>query len=82
MEMDIYEGEMVHVITLHGRITVRAAFNEGIHPKVVNVRHGWWHPMEANVNRLTGNTDYDPATGGPQLRGLLCRIEKGKGACQ
>ena len=82
----IGQGDWVKISSPRGSIRMRALVSEDIHPKVVNVEHGWWFPerggpdfgvWESNANVLTNNgPPYDPAFGTYQLRGLLCRIEK------
>ncbi|HDY70697.1 MAG TPA: molybdopterin oxidoreductase [Nitrospirae bacterium] len=85
-EHGIGQGDWVIVSSPRGSIRMRALVSEDIHPKVVNVEHGWWFPekkgpdfgaWESNANILTNNAPpYDPAFGTYQLRGLLCKIEK------
>jgi len=81
----IQHGQWVRVSSPRGTIRMRAVVTEDIHPKVINIDHGWWFPekpgpdygfLESNANVLTNNAPpYDPAFGAYQLRGLLCRIE-------
>lgn len=82
-------GDWVIVSSPRGSIRLRALVTEDIHPKVVNIEHGWWFPekqgpdygfMESNANVLTDIAPpYDPAFGSYQLRGLLCQIQKEAG---
>lgn len=82
----IKHGDWVKVSSPRGNIRMQAAVSGEIHPKVVNIEHGWWFPekpgpdygvWESNANMLTNNNPpYDPAFGSYQLRGLLCKIEK------
>jgi len=82
----IKHGDWVDVCSPRDKIRMKALITEDIHPKVINVEHGWWFPerqgpefgvWESNANMLTNNAPpYDPAFGSYQLRGLLCRIEK------
>jgi thiosulfate reductase / polysulfide reductase chain A len=84
----INNGDWVIVSSPRGSIRLKALLTEDIHPKVINVDHGWWFPektgpdygfLESNANVLTSNAPpYDPAFGAYQLRGLLCRIEPEK----
>lgn len=84
----INNGDWVIVSSPRGSIRLKALLTEDIHPKVINVDHGWWFPektgpdygfLESNANVLTSNAPpYDPAFGAYQLRGLLCRIEAEK----
>jgi len=82
----INHGDWVIVTSPRGSIRMKALVTKDIHPKVVNVEHGWWFPekpgpdygvWESNANILTNNAPpYDPAFGSYQLRGLLCKIDK------
>ncbi len=84
----INNGDWVIVSSPRGSIRLKALLTEDIHPKVINIDHGWWFPektgpdygfLESNANVLTSNAPpYDPAFGAYQLRGLLCRIEPEK----
>jgi thiosulfate reductase/polysulfide reductase chain A len=83
----INQGDDVTITSPRGSITMKALVTEDITPGVINVEHGWWFPeqrgpehgiWQSNANVLTNNAPpYDPAFGSYQLRGLLCRIEKG-----
>jgi anaerobic selenocysteine-containing dehydrogenase len=83
----ISQGDDVRITSPRGSITMKALVTEDMTPGVINVEHGWWFPekqgpehgiWESNANVLTNNAPpYDPAFGSYQLRGLLCRIEKG-----
>jgi len=84
--LKIKDGDWIWVETRKGRAKFKSKATEGIHPKVVAVPHAWWYPelpgpnygvLESNVNLLLdpfGVTD--PASGTPELRGLLCRVYK------
>jgi thiosulfate reductase/polysulfide reductase chain A len=82
----IKDGDWVIISTPRGSIRMKALVTEDIHPKVINIEHGWWFPeksgpdygfLESNANVLTSNAPpYDPAFGAYQLRGLLCKIER------
>lgn len=84
----INHGDWVIITSPRGKIRMKALVTEDIHPKVINVEHGWWFPekagpdygvWESNSNMLTNNAPpYDPAFGSYQLRGLLCKVEKEK----
>ncbi len=85
---NIKQGDWVIVSSPRGSIRMRAVVIEDIHPRVINIDHGWWFPekpgpdygfLESNANVLTNNDPpYDPAFGAYQLRGLLCRIKPEK----
>ncbi|MFC1633810.1 molybdopterin-dependent oxidoreductase [Planctomycetota bacterium] len=82
----ITQGDWVIISSPRGSIRMRALITNDIHPRVINIEHGWWFPekvgpeygiWESNANVLTNSAPpYDPAFGSYQLRGLLCRIEK------
>ena len=79
--LNLEEDEWVWIMTRRGKIKSRVKGFEGIHPKVVHVYHGFWYGYDdgwktVNVNILTDHKPHDSAVGSPQLRGLLCRIEK------
>jgi len=86
---NIKAGDWVWIETRRGRIKQKALLTEGIHPRVVNIQHGWWFPekpapgygvWESNANVLTNNgPPYDPAMGTYQLRALLCKISPAAG---
>jgi thiosulfate reductase/polysulfide reductase chain A len=82
----IKSGDWVRISSPRGSIRLKAFITEDIHPKVINLDHGWWFPeksgpdygfLESNANVLTNDgPPYDPAFGSYALKGLLCRIEK------
>lgn len=81
----IKEGDAAWIETPRGRLKMRAHVHERIHPQVVAIPHGWWHPespgplhgiFETCANVLT---DDDPelcdlSFGSSPLKGLLCRV--------
>ncbi|MEW6066934.1 MAG: molybdopterin-dependent oxidoreductase [Nitrospirota bacterium] len=83
---NVIEGDWIIVSTPRGSIRMRAVVTSDIHPRVINIDHGWWFPekqvpdygfMESNANVLTSDAPpYDPAFGSYQLKGLLCNIKK------
>jgi len=88
--LGIADGDWTWIETRHGKARFKTAITKRVHPKVVSACHAWWYPelpgpdhgaFESNVNVLVdpqGATD--PATGTTELRGLLCRVYKAKGA--
>ena len=73
------EGDWIWIETYMGRIKQQVAFQEGMHPKVVNVEFGWgdWGYPEANMNLLTDyRQPYDRPTGSVTLRGYACKVYK------
>jgi thiosulfate reductase/polysulfide reductase chain A len=89
-ELGIADGDWIYIETRRGVIKQRARFNEGIHPRVVDVASHWWFPEEpleepslrgawqSNANVLTQDDPEfcDPLTGGWCLRALLCKVYK------
>jgi len=69
----IDDGELVFVESARGRIKLKARLSEDLHPQIVAMMYGW---SEANVNYLSDDTSRDPISGFPNLRSILCRIEK------
>ena len=65
---------------------LRAKVSEATAPDVVSTGMGWWRPdapgpehgaLEININAaLSYAGPYDPASGSPDARGLLCRVAR------
>jgi len=72
-DLGMEEGDAVLVESLRGGITCQARLTGEIHPRVVQVFHGFG---EANVNLLTDNRSFDPITGSVPMRSALCRVRK------
>jgi len=86
--LGIGEGDWVIIETLRGKIKQRAKLTSKIHPRMVEVQHGWWFPeeiaddpvlyrvFESNANVLTPDEDKycDPPTGAPAFLPLLCKV--------
>jgi anaerobic selenocysteine-containing dehydrogenase len=81
------EGDVVHVITEHGRIRMKTCITGNVHPDVVTVDYGWWFPEmgeeklfgweESNLNMLTSTEPpFDPVLGTTALRAIPCALEK------
>jgi len=70
--LGIGQGDMVTVESPRGKIGLRAAVTEDIHPRVVSVQHGWGG--NANVNLLMDDTPRDPVSGYPSLKASLCKV--------
>jgi len=71
--LGIHQDEMVNISSARGTITAKAKLTEDIHPKVIEVMHGW---REANANYLTDNKARDPISGYPQYTAGLCSVTK------
>ncbi|MBI3184342.1 MAG: molybdopterin-dependent oxidoreductase [Myxococcales bacterium] len=68
----VKDGQRVAVVSLRGRIVLRARVTERIHPETVVLPAGW---ENANANLLTDGGQLDPLTGFPAYRSLTCRVE-------
>jgi anaerobic selenocysteine-containing dehydrogenase len=67
------DGDLVAVVSPHGRIVLRAKITSRVHPECVVVPSGW---RGANANLLTDDRVLDPVTGFPALRSGICRLER------
>ncbi len=86
----IADDEWILVETANGKVTLKAKFNESLHPKVVTTVYGWWQACQelkltghdpfsengANSNLLIPNTDVDPISASVAHRGQRCRVIK------
>jgi anaerobic selenocysteine-containing dehydrogenase len=87
--LGIGERDWVWIETRQGKARFKAKITKAIHPRVISACHAWWYPelpapehgvFESNVNVLVDSEGAtDPATGTPELRGLLCKITKAGG---
>ncbi|MBN1106707.1 MAG: molybdopterin-dependent oxidoreductase [Deltaproteobacteria bacterium] len=75
-EFSIADGDLVRVESQRGSIEVKANLTHDIHPRVVNMLHGWSNASGANANCLTDNMAIDPISGFPEYRSLLCSVSK------
>lgn len=78
----IEHGDLVDVHTPRARVTFRAEVTDGIMPGVVDAAMGGGGPVgpeawqECNVNELTDLSRYDPISGFPVYKALLCDVVK------
>jgi cysteine desulfurase NifS len=78
----IVEGDLVEVVTPRGRVTFRAQVGDSIMQGVVDADMGGGGPLgpepwqKANVNDLTNIEHYDPISGFPVYKALLCDVLK------
>lgn len=88
-DRSIRHGDLVDVVTPRGRATFRAQITDGIMPGVIDADMGGGGPFgpkawqECNVNELTDLNHYDPISGFPVYKALLCdvvKIRAGEGA--
>jgi anaerobic selenocysteine-containing dehydrogenase len=87
-KLGIGEGNWVVIETKRGKIKQKAKLTSKIHPRMIEVQHGWWFPeeiaedpilyrvFESNANVLTPDDDRycDPPTGAVNFVPLLCRV--------
>lgn len=80
----ITTGDVVVIKTLRGKVTMRAFVTDNIMAGFVYAPVGGGGPQgtkewqEANVNELTDHQQYDPISGFPVYKTLLCEIKKKK----
>ncbi|MCP4658781.1 MAG: molybdopterin-dependent oxidoreductase, partial [bacterium] len=84
-ERGIRDGDRVAVETLRGRVKFRARVTDDIVPGVVDPNMGGGGPLgpkswrEANVNELTDLDRFDPISGFPVYKTLLCEVVRTDG---
>ena len=77
----IEDGDKVRIKTLRGSVLMRAKVTDNIMRGAVDANHAGGGPLgppewrEANVNRLTDLEQFDPISGFPVYKCLLCEIE-------
>jgi len=78
----IRDGELVNVLTIRGRVTMRALVTDDIVRGTVDANMGGGGPVgpkawqECNINELTDLRRYDPISGFPVYKALLCDVVK------
>jgi anaerobic selenocysteine-containing dehydrogenase len=86
----IDNGAWLTLETPNGKVTLKAKFNDSLHPTVVATVYGWWQacqelklpghdpftPSGANTNLLIPNIDSDPISASVAHRGQRCRVGK------
>lgn len=81
-ERGIEDGELVRISTPRGGVTMRALVTEDIMAGTVDANMGGGGPVgpeawrKTNVNVLTDLKRYDPISGFPVYKALLCEVEK------
>jgi len=82
----IANGDLVRIASPRGELTMRALVTDDIAPGAVDANMGGGGPLgpqawqDCNINNLT-DLKYDPISGFPIYKALLCQIEKaGSGA--
>jgi anaerobic selenocysteine-containing dehydrogenase len=82
----IEDGTLVCLRTMRGTVTMRAIVTEDIMQGTVDANMGGGGPVgpkawqECNINELTDHKRYDPISGFPVYKALLCDV--GKAACK
>jgi len=87
-ELGLKDGEWVEVASPFGKIRMKLRISDAIHPRSVEVQHGWWFPerdgrepllygvWESNVNILCpeGDAWLSPEIGSWPLTGIPARV--------
>jgi anaerobic selenocysteine-containing dehydrogenase len=83
-ERDIKDGEVVIIKTVRGKVSMRAKVTDKISAGFVYAPVGGGGPQgpdawqQANVNLLTDDQQFDPISGFPVYKTLLCQVKKKK----
>lgn len=81
----ISSGDWVYLETPRGRLKYRAQVTDDIVPGAIEANMGGGGPLgteawqECNVNDLTDLTNYDPISGFPVYKALLCEVVRADG---
>jgi cysteine desulfurase NifS len=81
-ERGIQNGDLVEVRTARGRVPFRARVSQNIVKGAIECMFGGGTPVgpkawrEWNVNQLTDINNYDPISGFPVYKALLCDVKK------
>ncbi len=81
-ERGIENGDKVYVETLRGRVAMRALVTDDIAKGFIDANHAGGAPVgpkawhDCNINELTDLTQYDPISGFPVYKSLLCSVVK------
>ena len=81
-ERGITTGDLVEISTKRGALTMRAFVTENIIKGAIDADMGGGGPVgpkqwrETNINELTDLQNYDPISGFPVYKTLLCQIRK------
>jgi anaerobic selenocysteine-containing dehydrogenase len=77
---NIADGDLVHVSTLRGRVEMRALVTDDIVRGTIDANMGGGGPVgpkawqDCNINELTDISRYDPISGFPVYKALLCDV--------
>lgn len=78
----IKNGDLVRIKTLRGSVQMRAIVTDDIVKGAIEANHGCGNPLgpkawqECNINYLTDMNQYDPISGFPVYKSLLCDVVK------
>lgn len=81
--LGIGDGDWVWIENPSGRCKRKARYSDRLHPKVVEVSHGWWLPEKAaegfgvdevNINLLIPDRYGETGFGGGEYKSLLCKV--------
>jgi anaerobic selenocysteine-containing dehydrogenase len=81
----IEDGDKVCVATPRGRVSMRALVTDDIARGFIDANHAGGTPLgpkawqDCNINELTDLTQYDPISGFPVYKSLLCDVIKAGG---
>jgi cysteine desulfurase NifS len=81
-ERGIAAGELVYIRTARGQVAMRALVTDDIAPGSVDANMGGGGPVgpkawqDCNINDLTDLQNYDPISGFPVYKALLCEVVK------
>ncbi|MFO8056407.1 MAG: aminotransferase class V-fold PLP-dependent enzyme [bacterium] len=81
----IEDGSMARITTPRGSLTMRVEVSDDMTPGSVDLNHACGSPVgpeawsSRNVNELTDLMNYDPVSGFPVYKCLLCEVEKAEG---
>jgi len=81
-ERDIRTGDLVRLSTKRGSLSLRAFVTDNIVQGAIDADMGGGGPVgpkawqESNINELTDLQNYDPISGFPVYKTLLCQVEK------
>jgi cysteine desulfurase NifS len=81
-ERGIENGDKVHISTPRGTVSMRALVTDDIGRGFIDANHACGSPIgpkawqECNINELTDLDQYDPISGFPVYKSLLCNVAK------
>jgi len=86
-ELGVEHGDWVWIETKTGKIRMKARVTNGVDPRVISTKHGWWQGCRelglpgygwdgANANVLISGEEHDIAVGVPGARSQLAKVYK------